>query len=331
MIVDLAAAEMPQIDHRVGQGFKRIVQRADELEAKQQTPEFIFPGEYAFNGAKTFFENIGIEDGLASGLCFLPATRIGIDIWGHAAIENSFAVGLTIVGTVQADNAAVQGEADCAGDASDLRQGVTQQRRFVAVTWCRHERSDHIAVSIAESDDLVALDLLMTAKAKIVTAFFRRGRRAVAMDDVGIEQMRCMQCRDRTAENQIKAAMRMPVPEHPVNARVMNFWETVLSFFDRQFFPLAAHVQQPQDIVENGMQTQIWGRATSANDQMRQDKLRELREIQIRRNPLPVLALCHIVRQSNRILAQISHVGENLSWACLSNNSGTLEKPATSR
>jgi hypothetical protein len=49
---DLPAAEMPQIDQCVGQGFERIMQRADALEAQQQAAEFIFPGEHALNGAK---------------------------------------------------------------------------------------------------------------------------------------------------------------------------------------------------------------------------------------------------------------------------------------
>ena len=52
--VDLAAAEMPQVDHRVGQGFERVVQFADTLEAQQQAMELVFPGEEPLDGAKAF-------------------------------------------------------------------------------------------------------------------------------------------------------------------------------------------------------------------------------------------------------------------------------------
>lgn len=34
--VDLAVAEMPQVDHRVGKGFERVVQYADPIEAQQR-------------------------------------------------------------------------------------------------------------------------------------------------------------------------------------------------------------------------------------------------------------------------------------------------------
>ncbi len=35
---------MPQIDHRVGEGFERVVQRTDALEAQQQTVALIAEG-----------------------------------------------------------------------------------------------------------------------------------------------------------------------------------------------------------------------------------------------------------------------------------------------
>jgi len=90
--VDLTAAEMPQIDHRIGQGFERIVQRADALEAQQQAPEFIFPGEHALDGAKALFEDGGIEQRLAATLGCFPGAWIRIDVGRHAAIENGCAV-----------------------------------------------------------------------------------------------------------------------------------------------------------------------------------------------------------------------------------------------
>ncbi len=296
--VDLAVAEMPQVDHRVGQGFERVVQYADPIEAQQQATELVFPGEDPLDGAKAFFEEGGIEQWLAAEPGCFPATRIGVDVGRHAAIEDSLAVGPAVVDAIEADDAVVQGEANGAGDPRELRQGVAQQRRFVAVARCGHERRDYIAVPIAESDDLVALDLLVAAEAEVVAAFLGRGRRAVAVDDVGVEQMRGMQRGDRTGEDPVKTTPRLPVPEHPVNARVMNFRTAVRAFIDWQFLPLAAQVQQPQDVVEDRMQTQFGRRTATPDDQMGQDKLRKLRQVQLCRNPLPLLALRHLDRQS---------------------------------
>ncbi len=124
-----------------------------------------------------------------------------------------------------------------------------------------------------------------------------------AVDDVGVEQIRGLQRGDRTGEDPVKTALRLPVPEHPVNARVMNFRTAIRTCCDRQFLPLATHIQQPQEVVEDRMQGQFWRRAASPDDQMGQDKLRKLREAQMRRNPLPVLTLRHLDRQSDRILA----------------------------
>lgn len=90
--VDLAAAEMPQVDHRVGQGFERVVQFADALEAQQQATELVFPGEDPLDGAKAFFEEGGIEERLAPASGFLPAAWIGVDVGRHAAIEDGLAV-----------------------------------------------------------------------------------------------------------------------------------------------------------------------------------------------------------------------------------------------
>ena len=245
--VDLAAAEMPQVDHRVGQGFERVVQFADALEAQQQATELVFPGEDPLDGAKALFEDGGIEERLAPASGFLPAAGIGVDVGRHAAIEDGLAVGPAVVDAVQADDAAVQGEADGTGHARELR-------RFVAVARCGHERRDHIAVAVAESDDLVALDLLVAAETEVVAALLGGRRRAVAVDDIGVEQMRDMQGGDRASEDPVKTALRLPMPKHPVNARVMNFRAAVQACGNGQFLPVTAQVQQPQDIVEDGMQ-----------------------------------------------------------------------------
>ena len=111
-----------------------------------------------------------------------------------------------------------------------------------------------------------------------------------------------MQHGDRTGEDPVKTALRLPVLEHAVNTAVMNFRTAVRTCCDRQLFPLAAHVKQTQEVVEDRMQAQFWRRAAAPHHQVRQDKLGELREVQLRRNPLPVLALGHLARQSDRIL-----------------------------
>jgi len=97
---------MPQIDHRVGEGFERVVQRTDALEAQQQTLELVFPGEHALDGAKALFKDGEIEQRFAAAFGDFPAARIGVDIGRHAAIENGFAVWPTIVDVIQTDHAA---------------------------------------------------------------------------------------------------------------------------------------------------------------------------------------------------------------------------------
>ena len=109
-------------------------------------------------------------------------------------------------------------------------------------------------------------------------------------------------CGDRTGQDPVKTALRLPVLEHPANARAMNFRTAVRTCCDRQFFPLAAHAQQSQEVVENPMQAQFGCRAAAPRHQTGQDKLRQLREAQMRRNPLPVLTLHHLDQQSDRIL-----------------------------
>ena len=52
----------------------------------------------------------------------------------------------------------------------------------------------------------------------------------VAVDDAGVEQMRGMQCGHRSSKDPIKTTLRLPVPEHPVNARAINFRTAHLPF-----------------------------------------------------------------------------------------------------
>src|SRR4051812_6628296 len=100
---------MPQND--LSQGFERIVQRADELGAQQQAPEFIFPSEHALDGAKALFEDGGIEQRLAATVGCFPGAWIRIDVGRHAAIENGCAVWPAIVDAIEADDGVAQGKA----------------------------------------------------------------------------------------------------------------------------------------------------------------------------------------------------------------------------
>jgi hypothetical protein len=73
----------------------------------------------------------------------------------------------------------------------------------------------------------------------------------------------------------------------------MNFWTTFAILFDRQLFPLAAQLQQLQNVVEDLVQTQLWCWTAAAAGKMRQDKLLKRSETQLRRNRLPALASSH--------------------------------------
>jgi len=63
-------------------------------------------------------------------------------------------------------------KANRVGDPRHQWQGFAQQRRFIAIARRRNKRRDHIAITIAEGDDLVAFHLLVTAETNVVAAFF---------------------------------------------------------------------------------------------------------------------------------------------------------------
>ena len=66
-------AEVPQVDHRVGQGLEGIVDIGDDLVANENAPEFVLPSEDAFDGAKALFEDGRTEQAFGSRLVvFLP-------------------------------------------------------------------------------------------------------------------------------------------------------------------------------------------------------------------------------------------------------------------
>ena len=114
----------------------------------------------------------------------------------------------------------------------------------MAIAGRRNKRRNHIAIAIAESDDLVALHLLVPAEADVVAAFLRRCRRTIAMDDRGIEEIGFMKLQHRACKHGVKTAICLPLSKCAINARVVNFWMAFLIFFDRQLLPLAPQVKQ---------------------------------------------------------------------------------------
>lgn len=73
----------------------------------------------------------------------------------------------------------------------------------------------------------------------------------------------------------------------------------------------ATEITRSQLVVKDRMQRQAGSRATAADHKMRQDKLLELRQLQIRRNPLPRLALPLLHPQIFGILPTHSPLLEN--------------------
>ena len=92
----------------------------------------------------------------------------------HRAIENGFSINPTIVDAIQADDGSFQSQADGLSDARHLRRGLSQQRRLITITRGRNKWCDHIAISVTESDNLIAFDLLVAAEPDIVAALLRR-------------------------------------------------------------------------------------------------------------------------------------------------------------
>src|SRR5208283_5227292 len=68
-----------------------------------------------------------------------------------------------------ADDGSLEVKANRMGDAYHLRQGFAQQRRFIAIAGCCNKWCDHIAIAVAESDDLIAFHFLMAAEPNVDT------------------------------------------------------------------------------------------------------------------------------------------------------------------
>src|SRR5665647_1057352 len=297
-------AEVPQVDHRVGQGLEGIVDIGDDLVANENAPEFVLPSEDAFDGAKALFEDGRTEQAFGSALGGLSAARVLVDVRYHVAVEGRFAVGFAIVDTVEADGAPSKIDANGTGDARQLRQCLTQQRRLVAIARGCDEWRDHIAVAVAKRDNFVALDVLVPAEANVVAALLGDGCGAVAVNDRGVKQVAFEKGLHRTREDGVDAAVGHPAAKRTVDARVVDFGSPIAARLNRQRLPLTPQVELQQDVVEDLVQRQFDVRPPASTREVRQDKFIKLLETQIRWNPLPLLALRHFSRQSRRILPE---------------------------
>jgi hypothetical protein len=77
---------------------------------------------------KSFLKYRRFKERLATALGLLSAAHVRVDVGDHAAIENRLAVGPTVVGAIQADDAALKIHAHVSGDAHHFGQGFAQQR-----------------------------------------------------------------------------------------------------------------------------------------------------------------------------------------------------------
>jgi hypothetical protein len=186
---------MPQVNHRISQNFKCVVQPAEAFEPKKQAPELILPSEHAVDGVEPLFENGGVEERLAAALGGFPAAGTRVDVRDHAAIENRFAIYPAIIDAVQADNGSFKIKADGIGDAHHKRQGFPQERRCIAIAGRLNKRRDHIATPITENDDLAAFHFLVTIETDVVAALLRRCRGSIAMNDRCVGEVFLMKCR----------------------------------------------------------------------------------------------------------------------------------------
>ena len=191
------------------------------------------PSPYPLNGPEALLEDSRIKALLAAPLRGFTPARIFRNVGHHAPVENGLAVGPAVVDAVQTDGRALQVHADGVGQLGKSGQGVAQQRRFVAVARRAYEWRDDVAVPVAEGHDLVALEMLVTAVAEIVAAFFRRRRCAIAMNDRQIEQLVIIKPAHRAGKDGIHATVGLPAPHQPVDTRVLDFWTTFCIPFDR--------------------------------------------------------------------------------------------------
>ncbi len=301
-----AAAEVAQVDHRVGRCLERIVDVGNGFVANDHAPKFVLPSEHAFDGAKTLFVDIFAEQTLGAGLGGLSVAGVLFDVGNHVAVENRFAVGLAIVNAVQADGAPSEIKANGLGNTRQLWQCFTQQGGLVSIARCGYERRDHVAIAVAKGYDFIALEVFVATEANVVAPLLGDGRRSVTVKNRSVEQIAIEKRLDRARENGIDIALSSPPAKGTVNAGVVDFGLAIAPICNRQRLPLASHVELQQDVVENLVHRQLDGWPSAPRLEVRQDKCLKLLNTQTRWNPLPMLALRHFACQSRRILPQLT-------------------------
>src|SRR3954454_14704848 len=64
----------------ISQGLERVVHLTEAVEAKQQAPELVLPGEHPFDGLEPLVEKRRVEQRLVASLWLLSAASVGIDV-----------------------------------------------------------------------------------------------------------------------------------------------------------------------------------------------------------------------------------------------------------
>ena len=236
------------------------MQLAYPLKPKQKAVEFILPAKHPLDRIEPLLEDGCIEERLAASLGGFSTARIGVDVGDHAAIENGFSVFPAIIDAIQADDGSLEIEANRMGNGGHLRQGFAQQRRFIAIAGGCHKRCDHIAIAVAESDNLVAFYFLMAVEPDVIAAFLRRGCRFIPMDHGCVEKIGLMQAQHGASENGVKTAIGLPSSKGAINTCIMNLGTAFLIPFDGKFLPLTAQVKQLQNVIEKRVQGKLRGR-----------------------------------------------------------------------
>src|SRR3954469_2885376 len=185
-------------------------------------------------------------------------------------------------------------------------------------------------MAVAEGDDLVAFQLLVPVEADAVATLLGRRRRAITVEDRDIKQLVLVKFPHGALKNGGDAAIGLPAAPSAIDAGVVDLRTTFAILVDRQLLPLTPQIEQLQNVVEDLEQTQLRGRTAAADGQVRQDKLLEQCETQLRGNRLPATASSHSSPPENRILPDPGTAAENPASRRLSGRIGGLEKPATS-
>ena len=119
-------------------------------------------------------------------LGLFPPTPILSDVRDHPRVEDRLTVTRSVVATVQAQDRAGKIDADALGDVLDVSESLDEERGFVAVARSGDEGSNHVAMAIAEGDDLAPLVMLVAVASEVVAALLGGGAGAVAVDHADV-------------------------------------------------------------------------------------------------------------------------------------------------